>query len=174
MITEIFVDLDGVLADFYKRFDELYKTPAEIDYPSNTKKKAAFVKKFHNFIASGQFATLDFMPDSELGLKFLRELHKTIPVCILTSTAREEYLNEVSRQKRIWLKEHSIEFNPVFVPGKHLKRYYSKPGRVLIDDTESNITEWREMGGIGILHKSWKETIREYKEHEESIRRNKS
>ena len=169
MISEIFVDLDGVLANFHKRFDELYHAKPEIDYPSNKKKKAEYVKRFHEFIVTGQFAILDPMPDIDLGLDFLRKLHKQVPICILTSTAREEYLTEVSRQKRIWLKEHGIEFHPVFVPGKRYKHYYSKPGRVLIDDTVSNIDDWRSMGGIGILHKSWEQTIAEYENYESSL-----
>lgn len=174
MISEIFVDMDGVLSNFHKKFDELYHAKPEIDYPSNNKKKAEYVKRFQEFIATGQFANLDPMPDIELALDFLRTVHKQVPVCILTSTAREEYLDELSRQKRIWLREHDIEFHPVFVPGKRYKYYYSKPGRVLIDDTVSNIEEWRSMGGIGILHKSWQQTIAEYKEYEESLRRNES
>lgn len=163
MITEIFVDMDGVLSDFYTRFKSRYKVIPEVDYNAETKK--VYTGQFHKFVEDKHFETLDPMPDLDLGLEFLRELHKQIPICILTSTAREEYLNELSRQKRSWLKEYEIEFHPVFVPGKRYKHYYSKPGRVLIDDTASNIEEWQTMGGIGIYHTSWAQTIAEYKDY---------
>ena len=42
MIKHIYVDMDGVLADFFKRFEELFKAEPEIDYPSNTQKKKAY------------------------------------------------------------------------------------------------------------------------------------
>lgn len=169
MIVEIFVDMDGVLSDFYSRFKSLYKVIPEVDYNAETKK--VYTGQFDKFVKDNHFETLDPMPDLVEGLEFLRKLHEQIPICILTSTAREEYLNELARQKRSWLRQHSIEFHPVFVPGKHMKCYYSKPNRLLIDDTPSNIEQWINGGGIGILHTSWEQTIKEY---EITIRRYKS
>ena len=101
------------------------------------------------------------MSDFKEGLEYLKQIHKNykIPVCILTSTAKEEYLNELSQQKRFWLKKYNVPFNPVFVPGKRFKHYFSKPRRILIDDTKSNIDNWNSMGGTGIHHISWKKTI---------------
>jgi hypothetical protein len=162
-IEQIAIDLDGVLADFSKRFKELYKDEPETDYISNNKKNELYKKKFHEFIENKNFSNLDPMEDLQVGLEYLRTLD--VHIWLLTSTAREEYLNEVSSQKRIWLKNNNIEWNPVFVPGKKLKCYYAKPGRILIDDTLSNIEQWEENCGIGIHHKSWEETINKLKEY---------
>ena len=41
------------------------------------------------------------------------------------------------------------------------KQLYSQPDRILIDDHEDNIREWREKGGIGILHTSAQDTIKQ-------------
>jgi hypothetical protein len=50
------------------------------------------------------------------------------------------------------LREHGIHYPINLVPGKRLKRQYAKPDHLLIDDTGQNIDQWREDGGIGILH----------------------
>jgi hypothetical protein len=45
------------------------------------------------------------------------------------------------------------------VPGKRLKRNFAAPDKIIIDDTEVVIDQWREAGGIGILHKDWPTTV---------------
>ena len=40
---------------------------------------------------------------------------------------------------------------------------FSKKGNVLIDDRQSNIDAWESEGGIGILHKNARDTIKELK-----------
>jgi hypothetical protein len=40
------------------------------------------------------------------------------------------------------------------VPHSASKQNYAGSNRILIDDLESNIKEWEEKGGIGILHKN--------------------
>jgi hypothetical protein len=41
------------------------------------------------------------------------------------------------------------------------KKNYSKPFHILIDDRASNIEDWRNEGGVGILHTSTSSTIKE-------------
>ena len=59
----------------------------------------------------------------------------------------------------IWLQTHGITFTPNFVPGKKYKYKYAAPDKIIIDDTESVIEDWRKAGGIGILHKDWPTTL---------------
>ena len=52
MISELFIDQDGVLADFKKRYVQLYKSDPETDYNApNKKRKELHQKRFHDFIA---------------------------------------------------------------------------------------------------------------------------
>jgi hypothetical protein len=162
VIQEIFVDQDGVICDFHKKYKELFNSDAIEDYNDERPDvREIHQKRFASIVEGKLFETLDPMPDFELGLEFLVSIRKkyNIPISILTSTAREEYLKELSEQKKFWLKKHGVPFYPVFVPGKRFKHYYSKSGRILIDDVKSTIENWNSMGGIGIHHKSWKETI---------------
>ena len=148
----IYLDMDGVIADFEKRYKELYHME-----PREAEKKQQFNDLFGEFIATKQFATLDEMPDASIGLEFLRKC--SVPTQILSSTAREETYDEISKQKMVWLQAHGITFNPIFVPGKKHKYKYATPNSIIIDDTKSVIDDWNAAGGIAIWHKDWLTTI---------------
>jgi hypothetical protein len=144
-ITKVYLDMDGVIADFDKQYKELYRmSPKEAD------DKKEFYKLFDNFIETGQFAKLDMTQDAKILLQFLDSTG--IPVEILSSTASEKRHDAIAPQKTEWLREHGIHYPINLVPGKRLKRQYAKPDHLLIDDTSQNIDQWREDGGIGILH----------------------
>jgi hypothetical protein len=149
----VYLDMDGVIADFVKRYKELYHIK-----PREAEKKKEFNKFFDEFIATKQFETLDLMPGAEEGLQFLRK-HLTVPTQILSSTANEERYDAISKQKLIWLNTHNVTFTPNFVPGKRHKWKFAKPDTIIIDDTESVIDDWTKAGGIGILHKDWPTTL---------------
>ena len=148
----IYLDMDGVIADFEKRYKELFRME-----PKQAEKKQEFNHYFNNFINSGNFATLDKMPDADIGLEFLRKC--SVPTQILSSTANEEKYDAISKQKMIWLQTHGITFNPIFVPGKSLKYKYADPNSIIIDDTKSVIDDWLDAGGIAIWHKDWTTTL---------------
>ena len=152
-ISTIYLDLDGVVADFVKRYKELYHME-----PREAEKKKEFNKYFDEFIATKQFETLDLMPGAVEGLEFLRK-HLTVPTQILSSTANETRYDEISKQKLIWLNTHNVTFTPNFVPGKRFKYKYATPDSIIIDDTASVIDDWRKAGGIGILHTDWQTTL---------------
>ena len=151
-ISRIFLDMDGVIADFVKRYKEMYGME-----PREAEKKKEFNKFFDEFVDTNQFATLDLMPGAMQGIEFLRKA--SVPTQILSSTANEARYDAISKQKMIWLQTHGITFNPIFVPGKRHKYKYATPDSIIIDDTESVIDDWRKAGGIGILHKDWMTTL---------------
>ena len=144
-ITKIYLDMDGVIADFDKRYKELYKME-----PKEAEDKKEFYKFFDDFIATKQFATLDLLPDAVLLLNYLSKLN--IPTEILSSTSSEKRDADIRAQKLMWLQTHNIEFKVNLVPGKRLKKDFSNANSILIDDTPVNIDQWRREGGVGILH----------------------
>lgn len=150
--TKIYLDMDGVIADFTKRYKELYHME-----PREAEKHKQFDIFFRQFIATSQFETLDLMPDAMVGINYLRRL--PIPTEILSSTAREEFHADIQGQKRVWLKMHDIKFKQNFVPGKRNKYKFAEPTHIIIDDTESVIRDWNNAGGIGILHTDWTNTL---------------
>lgn len=162
-IKELYIDLDGVLCNFDKRFNELFKQSPLADYPtSNINNSKKFKQQFNEFVEGNNFATLEPIPDFNEAVLFINRLPKNIRMYILSSTAREEYYNEISKQKNEWLKKYDIHIPAIFVPGKRFKQIYSGVGKVLIDDTKINVDQWNTKQGIAILHKNWKTTIREF------------
>jgi hypothetical protein len=147
---KIWVDMDGVIADFDKRYVKLYGSKSASMAIKNE-------QQFREFIDGQNFATLDLYPGALTLLKYLKLL--PIPIEILSSSASPEYHDEISRQKKIWLDTHQITFHPIFVPGKHLKAQYATPTSILIDDDEQNIKDWNAAGGLGVLHKNELSTI---------------
>ena len=149
----IYLDMDGVIADFDKKYIELHGVT-----PREAEKNKKFDHYFPEFIEQKGFQTLDLLPGAAEGLVFLRK-HLTVPTQILSSTASEARYDAISKQKKIWLETHGITFTPNFVPGKRHKYKFAGPDKIIIDDTESVINQWKEAGGIGILHKDWVTTL---------------
>jgi hypothetical protein len=109
-----------------------------------------FDKFFTQFIDSREFAKLDLMPGAMDLINYLRSLD--IPTEILSSTSSEKRDVTIREQKIEWLETHKIDFPVNLVPGKRHKKNYANPNSLLIDDTEQNISQWREAGGVAIHH----------------------
>jgi TATA-binding protein-associated factor Taf7 len=144
-ITKIYLDMDGVIADFDKRYKELFKMA-----PKEAESNKLFDKFFTQFISDRQFAKLDMTQDGLMLINYLRSLH--IPTEILSSTSSEKRDPEIRKQKMEWLEKHGIPFPVNLVPGKRFKKDFANENSLLIDDTAQNIDQWRKEGGIGILH----------------------
>jgi len=150
--TKIYLDMDGVIADFAKRYKELFLiTPEQADRSRN------FAGYFKSFIDTKQFANLDMMPDARMLLDHLNTLD--IPVEILSSTAKQDSHVDISDQKRVWLISQGINYPRNFVPGKSLKYTFAAPESIIIDDTLSVISDWVEAGGTAIHHTDAASTI---------------
>ena len=150
-INKIYLDMDGVIADFMGRYKKMFGESID------KQKKKEWKENFQLFIDSKQFETLDMEPDAQDLINYL--MNQEIPVEILSSTAKKKYHDEVSRQKTIWLNHHHIPFKPNFVPGKAHKVEFATPTSLIIDDTLSIIDDWKEAGGPAIHHKNARETM---------------
>lgn len=145
-VKVIYVDMDGVLCNFNKLYVDMFGIS-----PNDTDKKD-FGTNFKQLIAANGFENLEPMSDFWSLIAHLNFF--SIPKEILSSTARKEHHEEISRQKQAWLERKGINYKQNFVPGKHLKAQYATPDSILIDDTIEVIDAWNKAGGIGILHKN--------------------
>ena len=150
--TKIYLDMDGVISNFMKRYEELYH-----EFPDRHTNSKEFGENFENFIKTGNFATLDLMPDATVLLHYLRGVR--IPIEMLTYTGSKRDQKEVARQKQIWLDKHRIDYPANFVPGKSLKKTFADEESIIIDDTDSVIRDWRKVGGMAIHHTDAHTTI---------------
>jgi hypothetical protein len=147
MIT-LYLDMDGVLADFHKEYDKY--DPEHEDR-----------KKFRSAVLDHHiFEVLDFMPDTQELLNHVSKLNG-ITIEILTSMGTHDPFQGESakRQKMKWLDKFNIPYKANFVRNKEEKAQYATPTSILIDDSIGCITPFRQAGGYGIHHTNAKDTI---------------
>lgn len=153
MIKKIYLDMDGVIANFEKRYTEMFlKTPKE------ARDKKEFNPHWTEFVMTEQFKTLDWWPDGEKFLEFIKTLD--IEVEILSSSGGAKYHSLVEKQKLYWLEQRGIFYKANIVSGRRKKKEYATPDSILVDDTLDVIEDFNAAGGIGILHKDADETIK--------------
>jgi 5'-nucleotidase len=157
----VYVDMDGVLADFEGGFYKLSGISIEnISDPEMWAKIEAHGKaKFFSELEwmSGGKELWQYITDNFLKAKILSALGKS-----------DKIDRQTTQGKLMWLRHNipSLQLDDIIlVDNKHKKRRYSKPGDIIIDDTEIVIIEWIKKGGIGILHTSTTETISQLKKY---------
>lgn len=147
----IFLDMDGVLVDFDGEFERNhgilpYKLPRQELWQIVLDTKDYWVN-------------LPKLSDADELVEYL----KNFEFKILTGLPLYGFDKAEVEKKKWLLKHYGIKDGVICCLSKD-KQIYGKKGDILIDDREPNIERWIEMGGIGILHTSTKETIKKLKE----------
>jgi hypothetical protein len=153
MSGTIYLDLDGVLADFDRGATRIFgMSPRDFEdlYGAGT-----FWKRLAT--SADFYAMLEPMPDAHELFEAVR--HKK-PV-ILTGLPRGKWAEP---QKRRWVEEHFPGVK-VITTTAALKKDHCSPGDVLVDDRDKYRPLWEEAGGIFIHHVSASDSIRQLKEH---------
>jgi hypothetical protein len=142
-MPQIYLDCDGVLADFDKGAADLLKMPARAF------EKRFGLGQFWKRLATapgGFFEQLELMPDA---MELYEAVGHTGPI-ILTGLPRG---NWAEPQKRRWAERHfpGVE---VITTSAALKREHCHPGDVLIDDRDQYRHLWEKEGGVFIHHRN--------------------
>jgi 5'(3')-deoxyribonucleotidase len=151
----IYLDMDGVLADFDKRANEVLGT--ENHYKYAFIHGAAHYWNRINTECPDFFMYLEMMPDAYDLIDAVWHLNPKV----LTALPKSNQENARS-QKQAWvdLNLPMAHYTPEVIACLTLdKPKYCKPGDVLIDDRSVNRDMWEKAGGIFILHTSAAETI---------------
>ena len=151
----IYTDMDGVLSDFDKRFMEFSDGIRPSEYEKNMGREA-FWDLIDNKVGVPFWAGMDWMPD---GKQYWNYIKKYNPI-ILSAPSRN---NESRYGKRIWKKRNMPDTKMILAYASD-KQNYAKSNAILIDDRKKNIDQWKAAGGIGILHISAEDTIRQLKD----------
>jgi hypothetical protein len=156
-IKKLYLDMDGVIANFEKRYIELFKEP-----PGGLNRdRKEFSKNWEVFIQDKHFETLDWWPGACELISYIQKNFSHDTVEILTSSGGNKYHSEVEVQKNIWIKKMNLseQWKVNVVAGRKLKAEFATPDSVLIDDTLDVIEAFNKAGGIGIHHKDYGNTI---------------
>lgn len=141
MTQTLFLDLDGVFADFDGGF------PAMFGFDHREAGDEVMWKTINAY--GTFFRDLPVCPGS---LEFFDSVKHLDPM-ILTACPKDDFEN-IAKQKRTWVRDHlGYGVRIIFTPGgKSKPLYMNQPGDFLVDDFEANVERWRKAGGIGIHH----------------------
>jgi hypothetical protein len=148
MTRQLYLDCDGVLADFDKG------ATAALGLPPQVFERKHGPGRFWQQLASAPdfYFDLPLLPDAMELFEAVRHLD---PV-ILTGLPRGN-----------WAADQKVRWAATHFPGTRIittlardKRNHARAGDVLVDDQLRHAHLWEEMGGIFIHHKSAAETIR--------------
>ncbi|APL95682.1 hypothetical protein AI27_03875 [Sphingomonas sp. BHC-A] len=146
---QLYLDCDGVLADFDRGATELLGMPPRVF------EKRRGLPAFWREIARHPdfYGTLPLMPDAMILFEGVRHLD---PI-ILTGLPRGKW---AAPQKVRWAAEH--------FPGTRIltvmavdKRNHCRSGDILVDDQLKHAHLWQDAGGTFVHHRSAKQTLAE-------------
>ena len=154
MEYKIYSDMDGVLTDFNKSFEKYSKGIPPREYEKKFGKEG-FWKLIDGEGKVGFWVGMPWMEDAKQYWDYIKDYD----VELLSSPSR----SETSRLgKRLWVRNNMPGIK-LHLAQAYNKKNYAEPNHILIDDRESNIEQWKEAGGIGILHKNANDTIKQLK-----------
>lgn len=147
MKPRIYLDLDGVMADFDKFFLQEFGVES---HKVEDDHMWRMINGYGDFFGS--------LPLCEDALDFYEDI-EGLDITVLTACPKTNY-QMAARSKRQWVYKHISSDLPVIpmLGGKNKTLFMHKPGDILIDDFEKNCIPWKENGGIPILHKNFTDT----------------
>lgn len=148
-MTKLFVDMDGVLADFDSHHEKVFGYRSDKLLDNVDWKEVRRVPNFYRHIPP--------MADMRQLWDAIRHLEPTVLTGIPSS------IPEAPANKREWIKVNLGPHVPVVCCPSKEKCLRATPGAVLIDDWEKYRHLWEDKGGVWITHLNAELTIEELK-----------
>lgn len=143
----IYVDMDGVLADFDRGYHERFGVASN--------------KELNNVdwnlvrVTSGFYRDLPPMPDFDELWRFVCSMEPVILTGIPSSVPG------ALENKREWVRKHIGSIQPIIGCRSSEKCTYAQPGDILIDDWKKYRDRWIGRGGRWITHLNAKQSVRD-------------
>ena len=153
---EVYLDMDGVLADFFTEYAKLagIKNGNYRDIPP-----AKTDPTLNKMVGTDFFARLPKFPSADDLVSMVVKLYGHYHIC--SSPLRGDHENSEA-QKKVWIQKH---LNPqpvdIIITPQKAKWAKQKDGtpNILIDDRGSNISAWEAAGGIGIKYQADEDSL---------------
>jgi len=149
---KIYCDMDGVIVDFEDGYERL--TGKNIK-GNHVKGDSDFWQPISD-AGANFWINLKWMSDGEKLWKYIKNYSPSI----LSAPSREKS-SRVG--KEIWVRNNIPGTELILKPAPE-KQELAEPNAILIDDRKDNIQQWKDAGGIGILHTSANNTIKQLQE----------
>ena len=148
--AEVYIDMDGVLVDFFDAWAKLMGEKSFRDIKDIDKGLQA-IRDTDDF-----WLNLKPTPNAGKLLALVRKLKGSYT--ILSSPLADDPRSEP--HKRMWVEKNLKQFPPkkVIITGNKAKYAQQSDGtpNILIDDFGQNIAKWEAAGGVGVKHKDHK------------------
>lgn len=141
-MKQIYLDMDGVLADFDKKKYEVFGPKVD-----KLKEQEFWKLVWENH--PNWFFELEPMPDMELLWGYTKRFKP-----IILTAASKSHPYAIVTQKQAWVKKWLGSDVPVIVCFRSHKKDWAAKDAILVDDHADNIKEFTLHGGMGILHTS--------------------
>ena len=159
--TEIYIDMDGVLADFFGEWAKLMdkKHWTKIDDFPNALQKIRDTEQF--------WLELPILPQAKQLLALVKQVKGEYNIC--STPLADDPKSEP--HKREWIKKNLAFFPPKNIHITHDKPQYATQQdgtpNILIDDYGKNVEAWDAAGGTGFKYKDHKfeRTAKDIKQH---------
>jgi hypothetical protein len=146
----VYVDSDGVIADFNKRWNWIfYKSPETMRDELGKEKLWKLVDERDPYF----FERLELMPDA---LELMVGLDEHDPIILTGSPTASGYIQKY-RWGKIWWPDHQM----IICKAKE-KHFFCKPGDILIDDRTKYRSLWEEAKGIFIHHTDAESSLKKF------------
>jgi len=159
---KIYVDMDGVVADFDKRFTDLAgMSPSEFESKNGKNAFWDFIDVKHKLAF---WVGIPPMSDAQSLMDYVSKHDYEM---LTAPSIKKESLMGKGLWIRNWANKGLFPSKPKvnYKPAKN-KHHFAAPNHILIDDKQSTIDSWNAAGGIGILHTSAGNTINQLKKLE--------
>lgn len=151
MIDKLYIDSDGVIADFEGLVHSMFEKKG---IPFNKKNMWGMVDYYDKTVAPF-FESLQVIDGAATLLDYATTNFDD--VAILTACGYTP--KNAADQKATWYGKHFPSMTVICVATSKDKAQYATSTSILVDDRSHSIDPWREAGGIGILHTSVSDTI---------------
>lgn len=160
--VNLYIDLDGVLADFVAGVRKLLPTfrddPGGGDGDKKLDRQMWSAISRHQKEGGQLWLELPLMADALVLWDYVKQYNPQI----LTATGNLSF--KAGEQKLVWVAKHFGADVKVNLTQKAIeKSQHAKTGYILIDDKLKAINPWVAAGGIGVLHTSAASTIAQLK-----------
>lgn len=162
-MNTLYLDMDGVVADFNEYARVVHGFNPAVEYPDHEWQKLAENKRLYRDLPKTPYAD-DLV---EYCNRFANEHNMNF--MFLTAVPKTNRLHWAFYDKVLWVQRY-FSFVPVhFGPFSERKQEHCAPNDILIDDRPSNIDEWNNAGGYGILHTDYDSTIESLKKYKSIV-----
>jgi len=153
----VYLDMDGVVADFFGGVEKLYGVNHWKQLASD-KTKDLRQDVIDRITGTNFFETLPKFTTTDALIGMIKKFTGG-RFSILTSPLRGDHDNS-ARYKKVWISQNIEKPDEVIVTGRK-EKYATANGtaNILIDDRPINVQKWQEKGGHGILYQANKDSL---------------